>query len=111
MRKYHLSYDVIDCDVDFDGNYETARKLILEIIKELEATSVKSPCESTIIFTYPGNDFNMIDFNKKAKDYFYYSIGLIAKSDMKIYERINSSLEIDDENLQYLWNNIRIKSK
>lgn len=110
MRKYHLSYDVIDCDVDFKGNYETAKKMILQIIKELGAKSVESPCETTIIFTYSGNNFDMRSFNRKAQSYFYYSLGLIAVSDIKIYEKINPSPEIDDKNLQALWNSIKLKS-
>lgn len=77
-RKYHLSYDVINCKKDFEGDYDKARLFILEILKENDATSVKSPCKSTIIFTHASANFYMNLFNKEVKDYFYFSICLVA---------------------------------
>lgn len=107
-RKYHLSYDVINCKKDFKDDYELARGFILYKLKELGATSVQSPCKSTIIFTHPSANFNMKLFNREMKDYFYFSICLVAKIDGKNIENINNSKVINDVELQKIWKEIKM---
>lgn len=112
MRKYHLSYDVISDKNDFDVNFVekhlTIREKILKILKELGATSVISPCESTIIFTYPNRNFNLNAFEKEAKKHIYFSLCFVAQYESVPIEKINKSPNIDDEILQDLWNSIQI---
>ncbi|CAM3766943.1 hypothetical protein ELOC111193_18640 [Elizabethkingia occulta] len=110
MRKYHLSYDVISDNDDFDfvEKHLSLREKILTILKKLGAKSVTSPCESTIIFTFPNRNFNLNAFEKEAKKHIYFSICLVAQYESVPIEKINESLNIDDEILQDLWNSIQI---
>jgi len=110
MRKYHLSYDVISDNDDFDfvEKHLTVREKILTILKKLGAKSVTSPCESTIIFTYPNRDFNLNAFEKEAKKHIYFSVCLVAQYESVPIEKIIKSPEIIDKNLQDLWNSIEI---
>ncbi|WP_312174009.1 hypothetical protein [Chryseobacterium sp.] len=110
MRKYHLSYDVISDNNNFDNDFVekhlTVRETILAILKKMGVQSVSSPCESTIVFTYPNRDFNRTTFATKASKYIYFSLCLVAKHDSEDFEKINKSPNIDDEILQDLWDSI-----
>lgn len=112
MRKYHLSYDVISDNDDFDNDFVqkhlTVRETILTILKKMEVQSVSSPCESTILFTYRNSGFNLSTFEKYAKKYIYFSLCLVAQYESSPIEKINKSSNIDDEILQDLWNNIKV---
>lgn len=104
-RKYHLSYDVKEYNDDIPN--ATAAKLhILRIIKGLNAISVKSPCESTIVFTYPDHKFDLTSFKSKAQKMFYFYISLVAINENKHVDRLNENTTIDDEALQNHWNSI-----
>ncbi len=112
MRKYHLSYDVISDNDNFDNDFVekhlTVRETILTILKKMEVQSVSSPCESTIVFTYPNKNFNKKTFAKIASKYIYFSLCLVAQSELGPIEKINKSPNIDDKILQDLWNNIKV---
>lgn len=104
-RKYHLSYDVKGYNNDLPD--ATAAKLhILKILKTLHATSVKSPCESTIVFTYPDDSFNLSSFKSKAQKLFYFYISLVAIKENKHVDSLNENTDIDNKILQNQWNSI-----
>lgn len=71
-------------------------------------TKVKSPCKSTIIFTYENHNFDFETFSELLENYFYYSICLVAKNDTRIFSNANFSEEIDDLKLQKDWREIKI---
>lgn len=102
-RKYHLSYDMTD---EFVGNSNDAKHTILQILKKLGATSVHSPCESTIVFTYPNDKFRMTKFTNEIGDDFYFSLCLVAQEENIPKERISSDKELD-HNLQKIWREIK----
>ncbi|MBN9284867.1 MULTISPECIES: hypothetical protein [unclassified Flavobacterium] len=104
-RKYHLSYDVKGYNDDI-SDAPAAKLHILRIIKGLGAISVKSPCESTIVFTYPDDSFNLSSFKSKAQKLFYFYISLVAIKENKRVESLNKSANIDDKILQNQWRSI-----
>lgn len=103
QRKYHLSYDMTD---EFEGDSNEAKHVILQLLKNLGVTSVHSPCESTIVFTYPDEKFRMTKFKNEIGNYFYFSLCLVAKEENILNERLSSDKELD-ENLQQIWRKIK----
>ncbi|AZA98683.1 hypothetical protein EG359_03245 [Chryseobacterium joostei] len=107
-RKYHLSYDVINCKKDFKDDHDLARNFILKVLKELDVEIVKSPCKSTIIFNHHNENLDMEKIEKKLKPYFYFSLCQVSKNiNDKHLEKIHCSKEIDDKNLQEVWNDMK----
>lgn len=104
-RKYHLSYDRTK---NFKGSSDDAKIAILRKLKEFGVISIESPCESTIVFTYPDSNFDFDSFEFEIQEQFYFSICLVGRSNNtnKHFEAINYSTEIDDEILQQMWNSI-----
>ncbi len=101
-RKYHLSYDVIDCNEHFDGDYDLARTEILQTLKNYNVLRVESPCKSTIVFTHSPDNFDIVSFGKKLKSRFYFSLCLVEKNNEHI-EKVHPSIEIDNKKLQDIW--------
>ncbi|AZB11288.1 hypothetical protein EG344_21855 [Chryseobacterium sp. G0162] len=106
-RKYHLSYDVINCDDDFEGKYEQAKECILICLRRHGATSVKSPCESTIIFIYPNDKFDIEKLGEELKPHFFFSLCLVDKDQKSHhFEKVHRNLELN-ERLQKMWEDIK----
>lgn len=93
-KKFQISYDVKNCQTDFKGNYDNARKSLLNVLKELNAKNVESHCESTLIVHFDSSVKNS-DIEKKFKEnlseYFHYSISLISISSGGKYKISNST--------------------
>lgn len=105
-RKYHLSYDVIDCHEDFQDDYDLARTEVLQILKNYNVVRVESPCKSTIIFTHFPGKFNIVSFEKELKSRFYFSLCLVEQNNEHI-EKVHSSKKIDDKKLQDIWSSLK----
>ncbi len=106
-RKYHLSYDVINCNKDFKDNYDLAKESLLISLRRHGATSVKSPCESTIVFIYPNDRFDIEKLGLELKPYFFFSICLVDKDQKSHhFEKVHCNPELN-ENLQKKWEEIK----
>lgn len=106
IRKYHLSYDLIK-EIEIDAN--DARKYVLTVLKLLHVSKIQSPCESTIVFEYKNEHFNLEQLSYNLKNYFYHSICLVSLNENGIYdEKIFESKEINDFNLQKIFNDCDI---
>lgn len=105
-RKYHLSYDVINCKDDFRGDYTLAKKYILTILSDNGVHEIECPCETTIVFTYYDNTFPLAKIKKDLKKYFYLYVSLISiRNNKQDIAHFNFNVELD-ENTQDIWDNI-----
>ncbi|SHF82338.1 hypothetical protein [Chryseobacterium vrystaatense] len=108
-RKYHLSYDVINCIDDFKDNYDLAKEAILISLRRHGATSVKSPCESTIIFVYPNGKFDIEMLEQELKPHFFFSLCLVDKNQESNHlEKIHYNYDLN-KSLQEMWENVKSK--
>lgn len=81
-RLYHLSYDTINCDRDFGGNYPEARRFMLCVIASSPIITINSFTESSLILEYEqAQPVRLFRFLRNNLDpYFYYSVSLVAKN-------------------------------
>ncbi|MCS7474203.1 hypothetical protein [Myroides odoratimimus] len=103
MRKYHLSYDN-NTKIVLDRETFDPREYIIICLHELDVISIESPCESTIIFTYQDDNFDIVKLVEMVSQYFYIYVSLIAldEHDLEVEGYIfNDDL---DNNIQDLWN-------
>ena len=79
--KYHISYDTKNGKEEFKNNHGKAKEYILTTLKELNAISVESYCETTIIANFEKEKTEEIfkTFKDSVSDKFDYSISLVAK--------------------------------
>jgi len=80
-RKYQLSYDTLDCDRHFSGNYDEARRYILCVLANTPLKHISSYCASTIILDYDNEEPRLFKYiRENLSSYFYYSISLVSKT-------------------------------
>jgi hypothetical protein len=78
MRQYHLSYDAIDLDRDFE-NSDQSRKYILCVLESTDPDDIQSFNESTLIILYKERKDDLFGIlKKKLSKYFYYSVSLVS---------------------------------
>lgn len=79
MRRYHLSYDVINVVKDFDNKYDDAKEFLLCVLGGTGPIEINSYNASSLIIDY--NDFQakLLEYLKtNLSSYYYFSLSLIA---------------------------------
>ncbi len=106
-RKYHLSYDVINLDENFDGKYDEAKKLILYAISKTDPLDIKSFNASSLIIEYSEPQSKLhIYLKKNLAKYFNFSLSLIDvvvdKGKLVHLITSNPNTELNDNFQEYL---------
>lgn len=95
---YHLSYDVINCEKDFDDTYAKAKEYILCVLANTNFESIESYNYSTCLLHYvtPNHSKLLQYLEKHLSPYFNFSISLVAKdSESKDIIMTNADKELN----------------
>ena len=102
MTLYHLSYDVKNCEIDFQNDHNKARKYLLCVLASSNFHQIYRYTESTFLIKYKEFEtekfFNFIKTN--LNKYFYYSISVVGINEENKYlielngnKKLNESLQ------------------
>ncbi len=126
MRNYHLSYDIIDSSKKitiYNKEISDSRQYILGILIGMGAEKVKTPCESTIVFTYKDYNFDFKSLYKCLYNFFYFTVCLVETKDINKQIELISFEQKDPDGLykeeqmeknnllQDEWNNLLLKKE
>lgn len=103
-KYYHFSYDIIDCEKNFDNKYDNGLKYLLKILHNIGVINIEPYCSSTLLIRYPANSNDIFKrLETELNDNIEYVISLIDSDN--IQSKIHSS---KNENIKKLWNDIKV---